>query len=211
MFTGIIESQAVLKKKNDRIDQVCFTFEILGKKIPFRLGESVAVDGVCLTVSAFNGKNFSADIIPETLNATTLSHLTIGDRVNIEPALRLGTRMGGHFLTGHVDGVGRIQKFERRGRNFRLQIKAPIDIMHHLVVKGSIAIDGISFTLQQIRKQSFTVGLTPHTFQRTALQRKQMGEPVNLEVDLLAKLVRNFLSRKQRPHLKVQRLRSLGF
>ena len=211
MFTGLIGSQAVLKKKKKVRNQIRLNFSLIGKNSSLRLGESIAVNGACLTISRFRARNFSADLIPETLHETTLGRLEVGQRVNIERALRVGDRLGGHWVTGHVDGVGFIQKIERRGENFRLQIGAPPDIIRRLVGKGSIAVDGISFTLQEVRSRSFVVGVTPHTFRVTTLQWKRVGDPVNLEVDLFAKLVQQFLTGRRTPSLRVKELKQQGF
>ena len=158
----------------------------------------MAIDGVCLTVTNSRGKNFSADLIHETLKVTTLGKLLPGMRVNFERSLRAGDRVGGHWVMGHVDGMGRIQKIERRGTGFGLKIKAPADIMPFLVSKGSIAVDGASFTLQKIGRRSFVLGVTPHSYRTTSLQFKRTGNAVNLEIDLFARLVRRFLSGKRR-------------
>lgn len=197
MFTGIIHSQAVLREKKKYRGQIQLVFEILGKNSPFQRGESVAVDGVCVTVASFRGKKFSADLIPETLRSTTLGSLSVGKRVNVERSLRVGDAVGGHWVTGHVDGVGSIRKIERREKSFRLQIEAPTDIIRRLVLKGSVAVDGISFTLQEIRDRAFIVGVTPHTFRVTTLQWKRVGDGVNLEGDLFAKLAEHFLKQNE--------------
>ncbi len=211
MFTGIIKSQAVLRNRKKLKKGLRLSFQTLGKNSRFERGESIAVDGTCLTVAAFLGKNFSADVIPETLSSTTLGNFTVGKRVNIERALRIGEALGGHWITGHVDGVGLIRKIERRGENFRLHIKAPADIIRRLVSKGSIAIDGVSFTLQEIQKHSFAVGVTPHTYRATTLQWKRAGDSVNLEVDLLSKLVQHFVKDASFSSLNKRELRRQGF
>lgn len=189
MFTGIIETQAVLKEKKKKKNQIRLTFE-LTKPHRFRQGESIAVDGVCLTVVEFKGKKFSADVIVETLAGTTLGKLVENQKVNIEHPLRMGDALGGHWVTGHVDGVGRIKKISKRGSGLSLQIGAPADIINLLIHKGSVAIDGISFTIQKIHNGSFTIGLIPHTARVTTLGRKQAGDLVNLENDLLVKSVK---------------------
>lgn len=194
MFTGIIQSQAVLREKKKSRNQLRLTFEVLGRNSSLHRGESVAVDGVCVTVSSFRGKKFSADLIPETLRSATLGNLSRGERVNVERSLRLGDAVGGHWVTGHVDAVGFIRKIKRRQASFRLQIEAPADIIRRLVKKGSVAIDGISFTVQEIGKRSFEVGVIPETLRKTTLQWKRVGGRVNLEVDYFAKLVQHFLS-----------------
>ncbi len=191
MFTGIIQTQAVLKDKKKNRNQIRLTFE-LAKPYRFRKGESVAVDGVCLTVTDFKGRKFSADVIPETLASTTLGNLDVSQKVNIEHPLRVGDALGGHWVTGHVDGVGRIQKKTKQARGLSLQITAPADIIKLLIPKGSVSIDGISFTVQKIQNGSFAVGLIPHTARVTTLGHKQVGEFVNLENDLLVKSIQRF-------------------
>jgi len=198
MFTGIIEAQAVLRERKKNRSRLRLTFEF-SKPDRFRKGESVAVEGVCLTVTDFSGRRFSADVIPETVRSTTLGRLRIGQSVNVERPLRMGDRVGGHWVTGHVDGVGRIRKKEKREAGLRLQIEAPADIIRLLVEKGSIAIDGISFTLQGIQKDSFTVGVTPRTARVTTLGQKQVGDSVNLENDLFIKSTERILSRRRVP------------
>ena len=213
MFTGIVSSQAVLREKKKTGRDARLSFEIPGKSSSFRLGQSVAVDGVCVTVAAFRGKKFSVDLIKDTLCSTTLGSLSEGGRVNLERALRAGDEVGGHWVTGHVDGVGVIRKIKREGEGFGFEISAPADIIRRLVEKGSVAIDGISFTLQIIRRDSFEVGVTPHTFRATTLPWKREGDRVNLEVDLFAKLVEHFVSnsRKKAPSLSVKALQAQGF
>ncbi len=211
MFTGIIQNQAVLRERKEFRNQIHLTFEILGRGLSFRSGESVAVDGVCVTVTRFGGKTFSADLLPETLQCTTLGKLSRGGRVNLERSLKVGDTLGGHWVTGHVDGVGFIRKIKRNGTSFRLQIEAPADIIRRLVKKGSVAIDGISFTVQEIGKRSLGVGVIPETLRRTTLQGKRVGERVNLEVDYFSKLVRHLLLRNRVSSLTVKGLKKQGF
>lgn len=213
MFTGIIESQAVLRQKKKTGRGLRLTFEVLRRSRPFILGESVAVDGTCLSVAAFRARKFSADVIPETLRSTTLGGLSIGARVNVERSLRMGDTVGGHWVSGHVDGVGVIRKMEQEGGSRRLCIGAEAAILRCLVPKGSIAIDGISFTVQEIGPRDFTVGVTPHTYRATTLSAKRVGGRVNLEVDLFAKLVERFLSQAKKPGLSFneKELKQQGF
>ena len=211
MFTGIIRSQAVLRDKKKLKNQIRLIFDGVSKRTSFQLGESVAIDGTCLTVSQANRKSFSFDVIPETFQTTTLGGLKIGQRVNLERSLRVGDELGGHWVSGHIDGIGRIKKIERRGENFRLHIETTADIINSSVLKGSIAIDGISLTLQEIQARSFVIGVTPFTYKATTLQWKRVGDPVNLEIDLFAKLVQHFLSKKKTSGLKEKDLRRQGF
>lgn len=211
MFTGIIHSQGVMLKKESVRGKTRLIFEVLAKSWRFELGKSIAVNGVCLTVADFRGKKFDADLIKETLKSTTLGGLRAGERVNLEPALRMGDEIGGHWVTGHVDGVGVIRKIEKRSGGQGIRIQAPRDLIHRFIPKGSVAIDGISFTLQEIHSDSFTVGVTPHTFKVTTLPSKREGSKVNLEVDLFAKLAEHFLAKKKTPSLNVKALQAQGF
>ena len=213
MFTGIVTNQAVLREKKKVEPGVRFTFEILGQSSPFQLGQSVALDGVCVTVASFRRKKFSGTLIEDTLRSTTLGQLSLGERVNLERALRAGDEVGGHWVTGHVDGVGVIRKIERKGKGLRFEISAPADIIHRFIEKGSVAIDGISFTLQAIRRGSFRVGVTPHTFRATTLPWKREGDRVNLETDLFAKLVEHSVSNSKgkSSSLRLKALQKQGF
>lgn len=211
MFTGIITAQAVLREKKESKRGSCLTFEWVGRRPRFKVGGSISVDGVCLTLTRFQGRNFSVDAIPETLEGTTLGRLKVGGQVNVEPPLRVGEAIGGHWVSGHVDGVGWIREIKRRGTNFSLQIEAPVDIIRPLVRKGSIAVDGISFTLQEIRTRSFKIGVIPHTYRVTTLGGKRVGDPVNLEVDLFAKLIYEFVAKRRVSFVRENNLRKQGF
>ena len=169
MFTGIITAQAVLKEKKKTKHQNRFTFELLGKRHRFSLGESIAVNGVCVTVSSFKGKKFQADLIHDTLHSTTLGKLNVGQRLNVEYSLRVGDQLGGHWVTGHVDGTGLIQRITRQGKGLRFEVRTEPEIIRLAFKKGSIAIDGISFTVQEVKNHSFIVGVTPHTYRATTL------------------------------------------
>lgn len=211
MFTGIIQNLAVLREKRDFRNGSQLTFELLGKGSSFHLGESVAVDGVCVTVSSFQGRRFSASLLPETLHATTLGRLAIGQKVNWERALRVGDSLGGHWVTGHVDGVGFIRKIERLGESHQLKIEPPASTTQLLVRKGSIAVDGISFTLQGVEPRVFILEVTPHTYRATTLGEKRVGGSVNLEIDLFAKLVQHFLSGRRTATFAEKELIKQGF
>ena len=211
MFTGIITGQAVLREKKKTKRENRFTFELLAKHHRFQLGKSIAVDGVCLTVSAFKGNSFQADLIRETLQSTTLGKLDVGQRVNIEHPLRVGDRLGGHWVTGHVDGEGKIIHIYRQSKELKLNVRAPASIIRLIVKKGSIAIDGISFTIQQIEGRSFMVGVTPHTYRATTLPWKREGDSVNLENDLLMKSARQLTVNGHGSFLKERELRRNGF
>jgi riboflavin synthase len=157
------------------------------------LGESVAVNGACLTVVARDAETFRFQLGPETLQRTNLGELRPGDRVNLERSLRVGDRLGGHFVQGHVDAVGRITARVRQGEWDTVWFGCPADLTRLMVPKGSIAVDGVSLTLVDVRSDQFSVMLIPHTLQHTTLGNKAVGAPVNLEADLLAKHVQKLL------------------
>jgi riboflavin synthase len=158
-------------------------------------GDSVAVNGVCLTASEVGGGSFSAEAMNETLARTSLGGLDTGAHVNLELALRAGDRLGGHMVQGHVDALGRVLAAGEDGFARRLVIEAPEDVLRYVVEKGSIAVDGVSLTVAGVDERSFTVSLIPETLERTNLGRAEPGDPVNLEVDVLAKYVEKAVQR----------------
>lgn len=193
MFTGIIEELGQVRGITRQA--VSAGLEIAADRVMegLRVGDSIAVNGVCLTVTAFKEKSFQADVMAETLAKTNLGELKVGDRVNLERALRLGDRFGGHIVTGHVDGVGRILRKERQEIAQVLTIQAPPEVSFYLIKKGSVAVDGISLTVVESWEDGFTVSIIPHTADVTTLGFKGPGNTVNLEADLIAKYVAKFL------------------
>jgi len=173
-------------------------------------GDSLAVNGVCLTVTQVDPDRGRcvATAVPETLSRTNLGQLRRGARVNLEPALRLGDRMGGHMVQGHVDGVGSVARVERRGLSLELTVEAPSDLLRYVVEKGSIALDGVSLTVAAATQNSLTVALIPHTLGATTLEQLRVGDRMNLEVDILAKYVERML---RAPGLSEEILRRHGF
>jgi riboflavin synthase len=162
------------------------------------LGESVAVNGACLTVTAIQGRRFRVDVSPETLRRTTLGRLAQGAPVNLERALRVGDRLGGHVVLGHVDGVGRVERIERDGDWLLYRFRAPRALVPYLVEKGSIAVDGVSLTVFACRGGHFTVALIPHTLAKTTLGTLRRGTGVNLEADVLLKHIARMLDARRR-------------
>ena len=188
MFTGIIQNQGIVEKKDTRAGQARFRFRFLKpERRKLEIGQSIAVNGVCLTAACAGASSFEVDVIRETLEGTTLGGLEIGDRVNLERPLRYGDPVGGHFVTGHVDACGQIECAERRGKNLSFEIRAPRSVKRFIVPKGSIAVDGVSLTVQSAKGYSFRVGLVPHTLKTTTLGRKTRGGRVNLEADRMAR------------------------
>ena len=160
-----------------------------------QLGDSVSIDGVCLTVVAHNDSTLGFDAVPETLRRTALSALAQGSSVNLEPALRAGEALGGHYVQGHVDGVGTVRSVEPEGAGKRIAIDAPHDLLRYVVEKGSIAVQGTSLTVAAVDDAGFEVALIPHTLEVTTLGGLGPGDSVNLEADVLAKYVEKLLRR----------------
>lgn len=193
MFTGLIEDLGTLQEIRTGTDQAQLTVATGLPMSELTLGESIAVNGVCLTVTSFGGGAFCADVSPETLNCTSLGRLSRGDRVNLERALRLSDRLGGHLVTGHVDGLGRIVEHRKHGNAwlFKFQIDAAVNSF--LVAKGSVTIDGISLTVNEVFEDCFSLAIIPHTLTMTTLQDRKIGDEVNIETDLIGKYVARFL------------------
>lgn len=193
MFTGLIEDLGTLRDIRIGRDQCRLTVATSLPLAEISCGDSIAVDGVCLTVTNCAEGAFSADVSPETLQRSTLGQLARGARVNLERAMRLTDRLGGHLVTGHIDGRGRIVEQHRDGNawRFRFQIDAPLASL--LAAKGSVAVDGISLTVNEVTAETFALVVIPHTLTVTNLRERQIGDEVNVETDLIGKYVARFL------------------
>jgi riboflavin synthase len=189
MFTGIIMDIGELVTRREG----CFTIRCSYPAASIAMGASISCDGACLTVTqvarAGPGSQFTVDVSNETLARTTLGQWQPGRRINLERALRAGDELGGHIVAGHVDGVGRVADRRAEGSSVRLVVEVPADLAHYLAPKGSIALDGISLTVNQVAKSSFGVNIVPHTLTHTTLGAKTPGDLVNLEADVLARYV----------------------
>ena len=191
MFTGLVrEVGTVVSMVDGRL-----TIDAPETARGVALGDSIAIDGVCLTVAAFDGASLSFDAVPETLGRTALGTLDHGSRVNLEPALRAGDALGGHYVQGHVDGVGSVQRVEPEGEGKRIRFEAPAELLKYVVEKGSIAVQGTSLTVAAVDETGFEVALIPHTLQATTLGELEPERRVNLETDVLAKYVEKLLPR----------------
>lgn len=189
MFTGIIEEMGIVKSiKNNAI-----TIEADKIFDDLKLGDSVAVNGTCLTISSFSNKIFKADITLETLSRTNLGDLKSGFKVNLERALTLSKRLGGHIVSGHIDGVGVIKNISKNDRDIILKIEVPMSLMKYIIEKGSVAVDGISLTVAEVNKNIFSIAIIPHTFKETILYYKKEGDKVNIENDIIGKYVEKLL------------------
>ncbi|WP_073093221.1 riboflavin synthase [Thermosyntropha lipolytica] len=199
MFTGIIEELGTVKRIEKGSQSFRITIKAQKVLEDVKIGDSIAVNGVCLTVVDFAPDFFTADVMPETVAKTTLKSLSSGDYVNLERALRLGDRLGGHLVQGHVDGIGRIIRKESRDIAVIYHIAAPGQVLKYTVPKGSIAIDGISLTVVEVGKDSFSVSLIPHTAKMTTLGFKNAGDEVNLETDIIGRYIERLLSHHELP------------
>lgn len=191
MFTGIVEDIGVIDAI-ERKSNLC-TLSLRSSKIAqgVKLGESVAIDGVCLTVTKVKGSVIFFDIMKETLDKTTLGAFSAGSSVNLERAMQAASRFGGHFVTGHVDGIGKIAKIIRAKNYAEFQIAVPVPLKKFIVPKGSICVNGISLTVGKVQKNGFSVYMIPFTMQVTTMADKKIGDATNIEVDILARYILN--------------------
>ena len=189
MFSGIVEITSKVKSLVKR--ENLFTLAVIRPRMfnDVNIGDSIATDGVCLTVTSVKSGCFYFDLMKETLDATTLKHLKAGGEVNLERAMKAEARIGGHFVTGHVDAVGRITDIRTLPNYVEYRIKIPKKLMRYVVPKGSVAIDGISLTVGAVKKEWFAVYFIPHTLDVTTIGKKKAGDEVNVETDLLAKYI----------------------
>ncbi len=198
MFTGIIEEIGIVEGiiKGSKSAKII----ISAKKVleDVKLGDSVSTNGVCLTVTNFTSHSFSVDVMAETMRKSNLKNLIQGSKVNLERALRVGDRLGGHFVSGHIDGVGVITNFEKEENATWISVSAPDEILKYVIHKGSISIDGISLTIQYVKEKIFKVSIIPHTKDITTLLIKNRGDEVNLECDMVGKYIEKFLLCKEK-------------
>jgi riboflavin synthase len=198
MFTGLIEGVGRVMALEPRGGDVRLRIQV--GSLPFddvALGESIAVSGVCLTVIEFDADSFSADASTETLSLTTLGALAVGQAVNLERAMRPTDRLGGHLVSGHVDGVGRVLSVHDDARAQRWRFAAPSALSKYIATKGSICVDGVSLTVNAVDDEGFEVALIPHTVSHTAFASTNVGDTVNLEIDLVARYVERLLSARE--------------
>ena len=211
MFTGIVEDQGRVLKVEPRGQQKRLTIELPTELTDLQVGDSINVNGACLTVVDKRGQMIGVDLSSETLEKTTFSDVRGGERVNLERALKLSDRLGGHIVTGHIDGVG-IVLDRREDRDFlHLRIRIPKDVSKYAVQKGSIAVDGISLTVNECANEEVRISLIPYTLSKTTLRTRRVGERVNIEVDILAKYVEKLLSRSVAGQLDLAFMKEHGF
>ncbi|MDP8222340.1 MAG: riboflavin synthase [Candidatus Lernaella stagnicola] len=194
MFTGLITSIGTLTSVARRGENLVFRVRAQPAFDDIQLGESIALDGYCQTVVAVDGPAFEVEVSPETAARTTAGARRAGDRLNLERALRVGDRLGGHVVAGHVDGVGDIRSIAEKGGFVVVAIAAPADILRYCVSKGSIAVDGISLTINAVDDTGMELGIIPHTWNATTLHERRRGDKVNVEADIIGKYIERFWS-----------------
>ncbi|MDA9557923.1 riboflavin synthase [Vibrio sp.] len=216
MFTGIIEAVGTLMAITPKGEDISITVDV-GKldMNDVKLGDSIATNGVCLTVTHFTPSSYTADLSVETLKKTGFVDYSVGDKVNLEKAMLPTTRFGGHIVSGHVDGVGEIIERNPVGRSIEFWVKLPTDLLKYVAEKGSITIDGISLTVNDLRKDAFKLTIVPHTTEETTIDLFHVGRKVNLEVDVLARYMERLLQSSKdeepKPRLSMEFLQQNGF
>jgi riboflavin synthase len=213
MFTGLIEEICPVKGIKPESSGMRLTVDLKGLAGEVETGDSIAVNGVCLTVSDIRGGDVNFDVSCETVSKTTINELKTGKMVNIERAMRAGGRFGGHFVQGHIDGKAKIDKIENTGQFWNVSFQAEREIMQDIIKKGSVAVDGISFTAADVDENGFTVAIIPETWNKTNLQFAKAGQNVNIETDIIVKTVRKQLENiaSSEGNLTIDKLKELGF
>jgi riboflavin synthase len=197
VFTGIVRELGRVASAEGGADGLRLVLEAPMTAAAMSVGDSVSVNGCCLTAESVDGATIRVHAVPETLTRTTLARAGTGDLVNLETAARAGDPLGGHYVQGHVDAVGRVQSVEAEGEGLRVFVEAPEDVLRYCVEKGSIAVDGVSLTVAELADDAFAVALVPHTLEATTLSTLAPGQEVNLEVDVLAKYVERLLRARE--------------
>ena len=209
MFTGLIEEVGHIISISRHGRMIDFTIEAHSILDDMKIGDSIAISGACLTVTSIGDTSFTVQAVEETLRRTTIEHLKKGSPVNLECSLRLGDRLGGHLVQGHVDGTGRIISKKGTPDNVLLSITPETGLDRYIAEKGSIAVEGISLTVTYVKKREFGVSVIPHTLQATTLDHVRVGDQVNLEIDIIAKYVEKLINKDG--SLTLNYLKDLGF
>ena len=211
MFTGIIQAQGTIAAIEKTDGDVRLSVQSTG--LPFasyEIGESIAVNGACLTATALRNDGFDVDVSVETLTVTALANLAVGANVNLEPSLSLGDRLGGHLVSGHVDCIGTVVRVGSDARSIRLSIEIPAEFARYVARKGSVCVDGVSLTINEVSGNTFDLNIIPHTAETTTIGDYAVGTTVNIEVDLLARYVERLLA-KDKNGLSMEFLEAHGY
>lgn len=220
MFTGIVEGLGTIKEIQPAGQGRRYTLEADFALDQTSVGDSIAVSGACLTAVFVSGKRFKVDVSPETLAKTTFGQAKIGERVNLERALRLGDRLDGHLVSGHIDGMGTIKSKKPAGNAVIVAFDVADTLLDYMIAKGSVAVDGISLTINRFHRGGFEVSIIPHTAKLTTIGFKNTGDPVNIETDMIGKYIEKFIAKRHdgskqeetgRPPIDMQFLAKTGF
>jgi riboflavin synthase len=198
MFTGIVRERGMVVAADATEAGRRLIVEAPATASETVVGDSVSIDGVCLTATDVLDGRVTFDAVPETLSRTTLARIGVGDEINVEPALRAGEPLGGHYVQGHVDGVARVRALDREGESMRVMIETSPELLRYCVEKGSVAVQGVSLTIAELHEDAFAVALVPHTLEVTTFGTIAIGDELNVEVDVLAKYVERLVSPRQR-------------
>jgi len=213
MFTGLIEAICVVKSARPNAGGVSLTVDLGNLAEQCKIGDSIAINGACLTIAELTGSLATFELSTETLARSTLGKLKPSSKVNVERAMKPTDRFGGHFVQGHVDGTATIKAIKRQGQFADIEFAAQPELLSQMVVKGSVAVDGISLTIAGLNRSSFSVALIPQTLKRTTLGTAKAGDTVNIETDMIVKTIKSYLDKilPQKQTLTVEKLRELGF
>lgn len=202
MFTGLVEEIGRIESVASSAKSAKITIKAKTVLEGVKLGDSICTNGVCLTVTEFDSEKFSVDVMAESMRRSNLKNLKKGDEVNLERALKLSDRLGGHIVSGHIDGTGRIESFEKEDNAVWITVSAAPELLRYIIEKGSIAIDGVSLTVAYVDSEVFKVSIIPHTKDVTTLLKKQPGQEVNLECDMIGKYIEKLMSFGTKPAAK---------
>lgn len=202
MFTGLVEEVGTIQAITKSTKSARITIKARKVLEEVKLGDSISTNGVCLTVTDFSTNHFTVDVMAETMRRSNLKNLSSGDEVNLERALRLGDRLGGHMVSGHIDGIGVIDKYEDEDNAVWITIKTSPELLKYIVEKGSIGIDGVSLTVAYVDDALFKVSIIPHTKDVTTLLRRKIGDEVNLECDMVGKYIEKLMFYREQPIVK---------
>ena len=213
MFTGLIECICQIRETRASASGRCLRVDLRTLAPGVQVGDSIAIDGACLTVTRLTGAVADFDVSTETLNCSTIGHLRVQSKVNVERALELGDRLGGHIVQGHVDGLATIAKQSKQDRFMTIWFKADRPLVDQMVIKGSVAVNGVSLTVADLKTDRFSVAVIPETLRATTLDGARVGDRVNIEIDVIVKTVRRYLDTMlpDAPSLTMNKLRQLGF
>lgn len=211
MFTGIIEAVGEIKGIRGNDKGISLQILIPESFDDIKIGDSISVSGVCLTAKTIEGGTFTADVSAETISKTSFGRIKTGERVNLERAMRLSDRLGGHIVSGHIDGTARLKEVRKEGESVRLSFFLEKELLRYVINKGSIAIDGISLTVNEVGDGGFTVNIIPHTAENTTILDKKAGDEVNIEVDIIGKYVERLLGKGKENKIDRSFLSEHGF